>query len=162
MILSIIVAAAENDVIGGNNQLLWRLPNDMKWFKSITTGHAVIMGRKTYESMGKPLPNRRNIVISRNPELKFDGCEMAANIDEAVRLVSNDDEVFIIGGGEIYKQAWELADKLYLTRVHTDKDGDTIIPAINENEWVEEFRESHPADEKHLYAYSFIIYSRKQ
>lgn len=162
MILSIIVAAAENDVIGGNNQLLWRLPNDMKWFKSITTGHAVIMGRKTHESMGKALPNRRNIVISRNPEFQSEGCEVVAGLDEAIRLVSNDDEAFIIGGGEIYKQAWPLADKLYLTRVHTDKEGDTIIPAIHENQWIEEFRESHPADEKHAYAYTFIIYSRKQ
>lgn len=159
--ISIIVAAAENNVIGGNNQLLWRLPNDMKWFKANTTGNTVIMGRKTYDSMGRALPNRRNIIISRNPDLKIEGCEVVAGLDEALQLVADEREVFIIGGGEIYKQAWNKADKLYLTRVHTQKEGDTVIPEITANAWTEESRESHPADDKHPYAYSFIVYHKK-
>lgn len=162
MILSIIVAAAENNVIGGNNQLLWHLPNDMKWFKANTTGNAVIMGRKTYESMGRLLPNRRNIIISRNPNLKIEGADVAPGIAEALQLVSDEKEVFIIGGGEIYKQAWTMADKLYLTRVHTEKQGDTVIPEISPEEWAEKSRESHPADEKHPFGYTFIIYNRKK
>lgn len=161
MIISIIVAAAENNVIGGNNQLLWRLPNDMKWFKANTTGNTVIMGRKTYDSMGRALPNRRNIIISRNPELHIEGCEVARSLDEALQLVTDEKEVFIIGGGEIYKQAWDKADKLYLTRVHTEKEGDTVIPEIQAGRWIEESREDHSADEKHPYAYSFIVYNKK-
>lgn len=162
MTLSIIVAAAENNVIGGNNQLLWHLPNDMKWFKSITTGNTVIMGRKTYESMGRLLPNRRNIIVSRNPELKIDGADVVSSIADALQLIANEKEAFIIGGGEIYKQAWTMADKLYLTRVHTEKEGDTVIPAISPDEWKEESCESHSSDEKHPFGYSFIIYSRKK
>lgn len=161
MMISIIVAAAENNVIGGNNQLLWRLPNDMKWFKANTTGNTVIMGRKTYDSMGRALPNRRNIIISRNPELRIEGCEVVGSLDEALQLVSDEKEVFIIGGGEIYRQAWDKADKLYLTRVHTEKEGDTVIPEIQPAQWVEESREDHAADEKHPYAYSFIVYNKK-
>ena len=161
MILSIIVAAAENDVIGGNNQLLWRLPNDMKWFKSITTGNTVIMGRKTYDSMGRALPNRRNIVISRDASLCIEGCEVAGSLEQALQLTAGEEEVFIIGGGEIYKQAWNKADKLYLTRVHTEKEGDTHIPEIRPTQWIEESRESHLVDEKHPYPYSFIVYKKK-
>lgn len=162
MTLSIIVAAAENNVIGGNNQLLWHLPNDMKWFRTVTTGHAVIMGRKTHESMGRLLPNRRNIIISRNPDLIIEGADVAGSIADAIQLVSDETEVFIIGGGEIYKQAWRMADKLYLTRVHVEKEGDTLIPEISPDEWTEESCESHSADEKHPFAYSFIIYNRKK
>ena len=160
MRISIIVAAAENNVIGGNNRLLWRLPNDMKWFKAITTGHTVIMGRKTYDSMGRALPNRRNIIISRDTTLRIEGVEVANSLEDALRRAADEDEVFIIGGGEIYKQAWDKADKLYLTRVHTEQEGDTYIPEILPAEWIEERRESHPADEKHLCAYSFIVYKR--
>ena len=161
MTISIIVAAAENNVIGGNNQLLWRLPNDMKWFKATTTGNTVIMGRKTFDSMGRALPNRRNIIISRNPQLRIEGCEVVASLDNALQLVANEKEVFIIGGGEIYKQAWNKADKLYLTRVHTQKEGDTVIPEITADQWTEESCEQHPVDDKHPYAYSFIVYRKK-
>lgn len=162
MKISIIVAAAENNVIGSNNRLLWRLPNDMKWFKATTIGNTVIMGRKTYDSMGRALPNRRNIVISRNPQLRIEGCEVVPGLDEALQLVAGEEEAFIIGGGEIYKQAWNKADKLYLTRVHTHKEGDTTIPEITADLWTEESCEAHPADEKHPYAYSFVVYSKKQ
>ncbi|MDR0658336.1 MAG: dihydrofolate reductase [Mediterranea sp.] len=161
MIVSIIVAAAENNVIGGNNQLLWRLPNDLKRFKSITTGHTVIMGRKTYDSMGRALPNRRNIIISRDAGLKIEGCETANSLESALQSAADEKEVFVIGGEQIYKQAWDKADRLYLTRVHTEKEGDTFIPEIRADQWTEESRDSHPADEKHPYAYSFIAYKRK-
>lgn len=161
MILSIIVAAAENNVIGGNNQLLWRLPDDMKRFKSITTGHTVVMGRKTFDSIGKALPGRRNIILSRNGRLCGEGCEVANSLEEALRLTAGEKEVFIIGGGEIYKQAWSKAGRIYLTRVHTEKEGDTFIPEIQAGEWIEESREFHPADEKHPYACTFIIYRKK-
>jgi dihydrofolate reductase len=162
MIVSIIVAATENNVIGGNNQLLWRLPNDMKRFKSVTTGNTVIMGRKTYDSMGGALPNRRNIVISRDTALKIEGCETVNSLEDALQRSAGEKEVFVIGGGRIYEQAWDKADKLYLTRVHTEKEGDTFIPEIRADEWTEERRESHPADGKHPYAYSFIIYTKKR
>ncbi|MDR3119647.1 MAG: dihydrofolate reductase [Mediterranea sp.] len=161
MAVSIIVAATENNMIGGNNQLPWRLPDDMKRFKAITTGHTVIMGRKTYDSMGKALPNRRNIIISRDAALKIEGCETANSLEDALRLSANEKEVFVIGGGQIYKQAWDKADKLYLTRVHTEKEGDTFIPEIRADEWIEESSEFHPADDKHPYACSFIIYKKK-
>lgn len=161
MTLSIIVAAAENNIIGGDNKLLWHLPNDMKWFKGITTGSTVIMGRKTYQSIGRPLPNRRNIVVSRNVELQLEGCEVAHSIEDALLLTANDHNVFVMGGGEIYQQVWDKAEKIYLTRVHTDKEGDTVIPAICPEEWAEESRDSHPADEKHPYGYTFLIYNRK-
>jgi dihydrofolate reductase len=161
MTVSIIVAADENNVIGGDNQLLWRLPNDLKRFKSITTGHAVIMGRKTYDSMGRALPNRRNIVVSRDAALKIDGCETASSPDDAFRMAAGEEEVFVIGGEQIYRQAWNTADRLYLTRVHTEIEGDTFIPEIRDDQWIEESRESHPADGQHPYAYSFIVYKRK-
>lgn len=161
MIVSIIVAAAENNVIGGNNQLLWRLPNDLKRFKSITTGHTVIMGRKTYDSMGRALPDRRNIIISRDAGLKIEGCETANSLEDAFQSAADEKEVFVIGGEQIYKQAWDKADRLYLTRVHTEKEGDTFIPEIRADQWTEESRDSHPADGKHPYAYSFIVYKRK-
>jgi dihydrofolate reductase len=160
MTVSIIVAAAENNVIGGNNQLLWQLPDDLKRFKSVTTGHTVIMGRRTYDSIGKALPNRRNIVISRDAGLKIEGCETANSLEDALQLAAGEKEVFVIGGGRVYEQAWDKADKLYLTRVHTEKEGDTFIPGIRADRWIEESREFHPADGKHAYAYSFIIYKR--
>jgi dihydrofolate reductase len=161
MIVSIIVAAAENNVIGGNNQLLWRLPNDLKRFKSITTGHTVIMGRKTYDSMGRALPDRRNIIISREAGLNIEGCETVNSLEGALQLAAGEKEVFVIGGGQVYKQAWDKADKLYLTRVHTKREGDTFIPEIRADQWAEESRESYPAGGKHPYAYSFIVYKRK-
>lgn len=161
MITSIIVAAAENDIIGGNNQLLWHLPNDLKWFKSLTTGKTVVMGRKTYDSIGRPLPNRRNIIITRNTDLQIEGCEIAHSLQDALQLAAGEKEVFIMGGGQIYKEAWPIAEKLYLTRVHTEKEGDTVIPPIHSTEWTEVARDPHAADEKHPYSYTFISYTKK-
>ncbi|MEW5845706.1 MAG: dihydrofolate reductase [Bacteroidota bacterium] len=135
MELSIIVAIAENGVIGGGNELLWHIPEDLKRFKRITSGRSVVMGRKTFESIGKPLPNRRNIVITRNPEFRVEGIEVANSLNAALELTKTEDEVFIIGGGEIYRQALPLATKLYITRVHANYDGDTYFPEIPMQQW---------------------------
>ena len=161
MILSIIVATAENNVIGYRNQLIWKLPADLRHFKMLTTGHPVIMGRKTFESIGKALPNRRNIVISTNKAYQAEGCEMAGSIAIALEMVKDASEAFIIGGGTIYKEIWDKADRLYLTRVHISPEGDTYIPEVRAEEWIEMKREDFQADEKKVYAYSFIDYQRK-
>ena len=158
MTLSIIVAAAENNVIGHNNALIWRLSADLKHFKSITTGQ----GRKTFESIGKALPNRRNIVISSQADYNAAGCETAKSIEQALELVRDEEEAFIIGGGSIYLNTWDKADRLYLTRVHASPEGEITIPEVKTSEWQEISREDHPADEKNEYAYSFINYCRKR
>ena len=157
---AIIVAAAENDVIGKDNKMLWKLSNDMKHFKSLTTGHAIIMGRKTYESLGRPLPGRLNIIITRDPAYTAEGCEITYSIEEAMHKAAEagQEQAFIIGGGEIYKQCWNKADILYLTRVHATIEGDTSIPSVSDGYWVEKDKTSHHADEKNEYDYSFITY----
>ena len=160
MTLSIIVAAAENGVIGHNNNLIWHLSSDLKHFKNITTGHTVIMGRKTFESMGKALPNRRNIVITANKAYTAPGCEIVPDIESALQLAAQEEEAFIIGGGTIYRAIWEKADKLYLTRVHTAPTGDISIPEVKASEWQEISREAHPTNEKNEYDYTFLEYRR--
>ena len=160
MVLSIIVAAAENNVIGRDNGLVWRLSADLKRFKALTTGHTILMGRKTYESVGKALPNRRNIVISRNPDYKAAGCEVVRGVEEALELTKGEDEVFVTGGGTIYKELWDKADKLYLTVVHQECEGDTVIPPVDPEKWKEVSREEHQADEKNGCDYTFINYER--
>ena len=160
MTLSIIVAAAENGVIGHNNNLIWHLSSDLKHFKNITTGHTVIMGRKTFQSMGKALPNRRNIVITANKAYTAPGCEIVPDIESALQLAAQEEEAFIIGGGTIYRAIWEKADKLYLTRVHTAPTGDISIPEVKASEWQEISREAHPADEKNEYDYTSLEYRR--
>lgn len=159
MSISLIVAAAENNAIGKDNALLWHLSADLKRFKALTTGHPVIMGRKTFESIGKPLPNRRNIVISRSVPA-IEGCEVVASVDEALALVKSGEEAFIIGGGSIYKALWDRADRLYLTSVKTVLEGDTFIPEVKPDEWKEVKREDFDADEKNEFGYSFIDYVR--
>lgn len=161
MRISIIVAASENDVIGKDNSLIWRLPNDMKHFKQLTTGHAVIMGRRTYESMGRPLPGRKNIVLTRRSDYAAEGCAVVHSEDEALLEAAGHDEVFIIGGGELYRRFWSRADKLYLTRVHVNVEGDTYVPSICPDAWVEESREFIQADEKNEYDHSFITYKKR-
>jgi len=160
MKLSIIVAIAKNGVIGGNNGLLWHIPEDLKHFKKITSGHSIIMGRKTFESIGKPLPHRRNIVVTRNPSFNADGIEIANSLDKALDLVRDESEVFIIGGGEIYKQALPIADKLYVTRVHESYEGDTYFPPISPDEWqlISSDKQS-PTDGP---GFTFEEYKRKQ
>lgn len=159
--ISIIVAIAENFAIGKNNDLLFHLPNDLKRFKQITLGKPVIMGRNTFLSLpGGPLKNRRNIVISDIPNDHFDGCEMTMTIDEAIKMIENEEEAFIIGGGMIYRQFYPLAGKLYLTLVHKPYDADVFFPEINYNEWLEESREDH-CDEKNGFDYSYLNLIRK-
>jgi len=155
--IKIIVAMSDNRVIGNNNELIWKLSSDLKRFKQLTTGHPVVMGRKTYESIGKPLPNRRNIIITRNSEYEVEGCETVSSLEEALLLTNND--CFIIGGGEIYKQSLEVADKIYLTLVHKDFEGDTTFPELGK-EWATIDTKDFEADEKNEYNYSFIEYDR--
>lgn len=159
---SIIVATDEENAIGKDNNLLCHLPNDLKYFKKITDGHPVIMGRKTFESLPKgALPNRRNIVISRNKELHFDRCEMCSSVEEAVALCKDEPEIFFIGGGSVYREIIDVADKLYLTRIHHRfKDADTFFPQVDPEVWGEVSREDHPMDEKHKYVYSFITFEK--
>ncbi len=159
MIITIVVAISENHVIGKDNKLLWRLPNDLKHFKEITTGHTIIMGRKTYDSVGKPLPNRRNIVITRQ-NITIPGCEVVNSIEAALALCAGEPEVFIVGGAEIYKQAIKLTDRIYLTIVHKDFEGDSFFPNINKDEWKEVSREDHEPDHKNPLPYSFITLER--
>lgn len=159
--ISIIVAIAQNFAIGKNNDLLFHLSNDLKRFKEITTGHPVIMGRNTLLSLPKgALPNRRNIVITDNPEEKFDRCEMVFSIQEAAEAVKNEQEAFIIGGGMIYRQFYPIAGKLYLTVVHQDFDADVWFPEINYSEWSEVSREDL-YDEKNGFNYSYLNLVRK-
>lgn len=159
--ISIIVAIAQNFAIGKNNDLLFHLPNDLKRFKEITTGHPVIMGRNTLLSLPKgALPNRRNIVITDNPDEKFDRCEMVFSIDEAVEAVKNEAEAFIIGGGMIYRQFYLVAGKLYLTLVHQDFDADVYFPEIEYSAWRELYREDL-FDEKNGFKYSYLNLERK-
>jgi dihydrofolate reductase len=159
--ISIIVAIAQNFAIGKNNDLLFHLPNDLKRFKEITTGHPVIMGRNTLLSLPKgALPKRRNIVITDNPEEKFDRCEMVFSIEEAIEAVKHEDEAFIIGGGMIYRQFYPYAGKLYLTLVHKDFDADVFFPEIDYAEWEETFREDH-SDEHNGFEYSYLNLKRK-
>ncbi len=161
--VSLLVAAAENNAIGKNNQLLWHLPNDLKFFKNTTWGMAVIMGRKTYESVDKPLPGRFNIVITRQADWKAEGVIVAADLHDALQKAAetNCNEIFVIGGGEIYKQSLEIADKIYMTRVHASFDADTFFPEIDENKWQLTANQDFPVDEKHAYAYSFQTWERK-
>lgn len=159
--ISIIVAIAQNFAIGKNNDLLFHLPNDLKRFKAITTGKTIIMGRNTLLSLPKwPLPNRRHVVISDNPEDQFEGCEMVSSIEEAIEKVKTDEEAFIIGGGMVYRQFYPVAGKLYLTLVHKDFDADVFFPEIDYSEWAEEAREDL-YDDKNEFNYSYIDLVRK-
>lgn len=164
--ISIIVAIAQNNAIGKNNQLLWHLPADMKIFREKTTGHCVITGRKNYESIPekfRPLPNRTNIVITRQHNYAAPGAIVVSSLQEAIEKAkaTGDDEIFIIGGGEIYAQAISIADKIYLTKVHHSFDADTFFPQLNMNEWEIISSSLFPADEKNSYAFSFLVLKRK-
>jgi len=160
--ISIILAVSENDVIGGNNKLLWYLPADLKHFKRITQKHTIIMGRKTYESIGRPLPSRTNIVITRKTNYSPEGVLVVNSIETAINKAEeqNGNEVFIIGGGEIYNQSIDIADKIYLTRVHQQFKGDVTFPKLDPSEWQIKSKEDHEADEKNKIPYSFLTYER--
>jgi len=164
MIISLVVAATENNVIGKDNQLLWHLPKDMKFFKNVTWAMPVVMGRKTFAAIGnKPLPGRKNIVITRQPDWQAEGVSVVDGVDAAAALAEqlNYKEIFIIGGGMIYMIAFDRAHKIYMTRVHADLEGDTYFPVIEKNDWALVTNTDNPADEKHAYAFSFQLWERK-
>lgn len=160
MTISIIAAIGSNNVIGKDNKLIWHLPADLKHFKELTTGHHLIMGRKTWESIGsKPLPGRTNIVITRDKNYKAEGCTLVHSLDEAISSVRNEDEVFIAGGAEIYKQAMGKANKMYITRVHHSFEGDTFFPEIGK-EWFEAINNDFEKDAKNKYDFSLCEYEK--
>lgn len=161
MIISLVAAASDNNVIGKNGQLPWKMPADMKFFKDLTVGHVVIMGRKTYESMGKPLPDRKNIVITRNKFFKAKDAIVLSSLTEAFDMFTDEKEVFVIGGAQIYSQALQKAHKIYLTRIHCVVEGDAHFVQPSEKEWVETSQKSHSADNKNPYSYTFIELVRK-
>ena len=158
MSLSLIVAASENQVIGIDGDLPWRLSADLKRFKQITMGHTIIMGRKTYDSIGRPLPGRKSIVITRQNDYQADGVQIVGSLEEAIEASRQDDEAFIMGGATIYEQAIDMVDKIYLTRVHATLQGDTFFPELASDRWQKISSEPHSADEKNQYDYSFEVY----
>lgn len=162
--ISIIVAASENNVIGVENRLPWHLPGDLRFFKNTTWGFPVIMGRKTFESMGKPLKGRQNIVITRQQDYSHPGITVVPSIQEAIRVAEQQDvkEFFITGGTEIFLQALPLVDRIYRTRVHTTVEGDAFFPEISPAEWELKHSEAFPADEKNPFAYTFETWERKR
>ena len=158
----IMAAVARNRVIGKDNDLVWHLPADLKHFKETTSGHYVIMGRRTYESISKALPNRVNIVVTRNPQYNAKDCVLSGNLEEAIEYArkAGQSKVFILGGGDIYRQAMEFADAIYLTEIHSDFEGDTFFPELDRKLWREIRREDHAPDERNHYPYSFVEYLR--
>jgi dihydrofolate reductase len=159
--ITIIAAAAENNALGKDNDLVWHLPDDFKRFKQLTTGHHIIMGRKTFESFPKPLPNRIHVVITRNKSYKKEGAVVVHSIEDALKLAKDDPQPFIIGGGEIYKQGLDFADKIELTRVHANVEADAFFPEIDENNWQLIAEEFHPKDDRHEFAFTYLTYIRK-
>lgn len=155
--ISILVAVASNGVIGAGNRLPWHLPDDLRYFKRLTTGHCVVMGRKTYDSIGRPLPNRRNIVITRQPDLRIDGAEVAHSLDEALSACAGDDEIFVIGGAEIFRQVLDRTDRLYLTELMRDHEGDVFMPEYDRGQWQEVSRDKRVADGLE---YHYAVYDR--
>jgi dihydrofolate reductase len=160
--LTIIAAIGEKNALGKNNQLIWHLPADLKRFKKVTTGHHVIMGRKTFESLGKPLPNRTTIIVTRDKNYKADGCLVTNSLSEAIKAAVSDKNPYILGGAEIYRQSMELADVLDLTFVHHAFDADVFFPEIDKRIWKETFREDFNQDEKNKYDFSFVKLERKK
>lgn len=166
MTISLIAAVAKNRVIGKENDLPWQLPDDMKYFMQTTSGHHVLMGRKNYDSLPnkfKPLPNRTNIVVTRQDEFKAPGCIVVSSIEKGIEIAlqNKEEEFFVIGGAQIYTQSLERADYLYLTEINAEIEGDTYFPMIKSDEWTEISRKPHAIDEKHRYSFDFVIYKRK-
>jgi dihydrofolate reductase len=158
--ITIIAAAASNNALGKDNKLIWHLSKDLQHFKTLTNGHAVIMGRKTFESMPRALPNRTNIVITRQSDYQAENTTVTSSLSEALTIAKNDSRPFIIGGGEIYKDSMSIADEIELTRVHANFEADTFFPEINSHQWKEVWREEHAADEKHAHAFTFLRYKK--
>ena len=161
-LISLIVAMASNRVIGKDNEMPWHLPADLAHFKAKTLGKPIVMGRKTYESIGRPLPGRLNIVMSRNKAYKLEGCEVVSSLEEALKLVHDTEEIMIIGGGYLYEQALPLADRLYLTFIDLEVKGDTLFPDYEKLTLTELSREKYLKDEKNPYNYEFVDFSVKK
>ena len=163
MNIALIVAASENNVIGINNDLPWRLPDDMKFFVRTTKGHHILTGRKNFESFGKALPNRTNMILTNKKDYLFEGTVVFHDLEEAIEYAKarGEEELMVIGGGEIYKQFMDKANKIYLTRVHTTLEGDTYFPELDESIWKLTEENYHPRDEKHEYDFTFQTYERK-
>ncbi|MDD7914880.1 dihydrofolate reductase [Polaribacter ponticola] len=161
--ITIIAAIAKNNALGKNNDLIWHLPADLKRFKRTTTGHHILMGRNTYESIGKPLPNRTTVIITRNDNYFKDGCLIAGSLEEAIELAKEDEHIFIIGGAQIYTHAIkkDLADALDITLVHKDFDADVYFPEIDLGKWEEVSREDFKADDKNKFDYSFLRFQKR-
>jgi dihydrofolate reductase len=159
--ITIIAAIAKNNALGKNNQLIWHLPADLIRFKKTTLNHYVIMGRKTFESLKKPLPNRTNIIVTRNKNYQAEGCIVVHSLEKALEVSKNETNIFILGGAKIYEQAINFADKLDITLVHHHFDADAFFPKIDMSIWKESFRHDLKADDKNKYDYSFVTYTRK-
>ncbi|OMH39197.1 dihydrofolate reductase [Motiliproteus sp. MSK22-1] len=167
MKLALIVAQSENRVIGRNNKLPWHLPEDLKYFKSVTMGKVIIMGRKTFESIGRPLPGRTNIVVTRNLEYSFNGVDVVHDLQAAIEkaeslsIINGWNEALVIGGSQLYEQALPLTERLYLTQVHHQVDGDAYFPALNSQDWEQVGSKSFKSDDVNPYNYSFLVFNRK-
>lgn len=160
--ISLIVAMDQNRVIGNNNKLPWHLPADLQYFKKVTMGHPIVMGRKTFESIGRVLPGRENVIVTRNQEFKAEGCVVLHDIAQIKMFADNhEEEVFVIGGAEIFKEILPFTDRLYITEIHETFEGDTFFPEIDENEWDEISSNPGSIDEKNRYAHDFIILQKK-
>lgn len=160
MKISLILAMADNRVIGRDGDLPWHLPADLARFKKLTVGHTIVMGRKTFESIGRPLPRRRSVVVSRDPGYRAEGAEVAGSLEEALELTAGDGEVFVIGGAAVFAEALPRADRLYLTRVHAEVEGDVVCPPLDDGSWRMVGEERHEADERHAHPFTFQVYDR--
>jgi dihydrofolate reductase len=161
MTISLVVAASKNNVIGRDGGLPWHLPDDLRHFKRLTTGKPVIMGRRTFESIGRPLPNRHNLVMTRDADYVAEGCDVVTSVSEALDAAAGAGEVMVIGGGQVYRDFLPRADRIYLTRVQADVDGDTRFPEIGEAEWLLVSTEHHAADDRHDYAFDLMVFERR-
>lgn len=161
MNITMVAAAAENNALGKNNELVWHLPDDFKRFKAITSHHHIIMGRKTFESFPKLLPNRTHIVITRQKDYERENVVVVHSLEEAIKHCAGQQDVFIIGGGEIYLQALSFADKIELTRVHESFEADAFFPEIDESKWELTHSDYHPKDDRHKFDFTYLTYSKK-
>jgi dihydrofolate reductase len=159
--ITLIAAVAENNALGKDNQLVWHLPNDFKRFKTLTSGHYIIMGRKTFESFPKPLPNRTHIIITRQKNYNYEGCLIASSLEKAIEMAPKNEDIYVIGGGEIYKQSIEIADKIEITKVHSSFEADTYFPEIDLDKWQLVFEEHHKKDEKHNFDFTFQTFLKR-
>ncbi|MEC0252619.1 dihydrofolate reductase DfrA [Bacillus halotolerans] len=159
--ISFIFAMDANRLIGKDNDLPWHLPNDLAYFKKITSGHSIIMGRKTYESIGRPLPNRKNIVVTSAHDSEFPGCTVVSSIEDVLQTTSDTEECFVIGGAQLYTALFPYADRLYMTKIHHRFDGDRYFPEFDESKWKLVSSEQGTKDEKNPYDYEFLVYEKK-